>query len=746
MDPGSNRPLPILALSAKTLGQLDPNDTEALSSLWTVFTKCAQSIENGRRLENMSWRLWNREVLYSPDDNNNNSDVVPSLEYCSSGESMDSVQSTASQVRERSRPKQLSSEQLQKLFRLFQPGEDDPLLQAIRRCDSNSSNSLDTTAASALSRTHLTNSHPQTSAAAATPTSANNTANNTVTNSATNTATSSPTTPRTQHAAKSTAGHSTRARSSFSGQRPATTARRLSSGKSSASLANLKSQKTPSTSSPAPSQPRTSVPAPHPTPAPQALPHTSVPTASNGAQSQTSAHASNGGAQAHTSVPSSNGRSRASSLFQRAPVRRPSPPSDGTANEDTHEVSSDSDLDSDISDGELEPSSPEDQTLSYRNRSTTSTSIVRGFNPSNISVSFVNRSPEQPSDLGGPPFNPQPDTKGSSDTGAPGAGTGGSGKMVKAPVPREKMFFIESSPSDNDDVGGSVSTTDEGDRSQRKSPRKYSRSSKHSPSNLTHSLDNEHAITDKDDDNDDDDDDAHEFDDDDDGDSAWDSVDDESDSSFDERQFVVRDQYLHSKPLVKPSRLSSLFLNKPALVQQQQQQQLQKYQQQQSPQQQPAQPAQQRGRSPPLSRLAPALQNVPLNPTENLLNATAQMHAPPPAAAMSPRTTRRNMLATELSSSLRRNLLWERQQPLMYANNASSKDSSQENSPPETSAVGGHSVLKRSRTSTAIADIKPRPGLTRNKSVAAVAKDNTAPWNDDLEDTNADFNYHARGW
>lgn len=31
-----------------------------------VFTKCKQSLKDGRRLENMSWRLWYREMSTSP--------------------------------------------------------------------------------------------------------------------------------------------------------------------------------------------------------------------------------------------------------------------------------------------------------------------------------------------------------------------------------------------------------------------------------------------------------------------------------------------------------------------------------------------------------------------------------------------------------------------------------------------------------------------------------------------------------
>ncbi|KAG2145204.1 hypothetical protein DEU56DRAFT_732357, partial [Suillus clintonianus] len=31
--------------------------------LFLVFTKCRESFQDGRRLENISWRLWHRELV-----------------------------------------------------------------------------------------------------------------------------------------------------------------------------------------------------------------------------------------------------------------------------------------------------------------------------------------------------------------------------------------------------------------------------------------------------------------------------------------------------------------------------------------------------------------------------------------------------------------------------------------------------------------------------------------------------------
>lgn len=69
---------PVLSLAIDNISKIDKVDCDRLSSLWTgtimeqhssgassdneiVFTKCAENLENGRRLENLSWRLWYRE-------------------------------------------------------------------------------------------------------------------------------------------------------------------------------------------------------------------------------------------------------------------------------------------------------------------------------------------------------------------------------------------------------------------------------------------------------------------------------------------------------------------------------------------------------------------------------------------------------------------------------------------------------------------------------------------------------------
>ncbi|KAI0764451.1 hypothetical protein BC629DRAFT_918906 [Irpex lacteus] len=50
-------------VSPEVVQDLDGED--ALYGIWTVFTKCKHLLKDGERLENLSWRLWYRELSLS---------------------------------------------------------------------------------------------------------------------------------------------------------------------------------------------------------------------------------------------------------------------------------------------------------------------------------------------------------------------------------------------------------------------------------------------------------------------------------------------------------------------------------------------------------------------------------------------------------------------------------------------------------------------------------------------------------
>lgn len=54
---------PVLQVDANVIHKVDTSNPQNLHRMWTVFQKCADSVAHGRRLENLSWRLWQREMF-----------------------------------------------------------------------------------------------------------------------------------------------------------------------------------------------------------------------------------------------------------------------------------------------------------------------------------------------------------------------------------------------------------------------------------------------------------------------------------------------------------------------------------------------------------------------------------------------------------------------------------------------------------------------------------------------------------
>lgn len=203
--------------------------------------------------------------------------------------------------------------------------------------------------------------------------------------------------------------------------------------------------------------------------------------------------------------------------------------------------------------------------VSNLRRSDTSTSIVRGFSPSKTSVSFLSRSSEGSNGAGA--------TNGGSTVH--GMTSAASTSFQQVPRQKQKMFFIESSPSESDGFGESVSKSDcsfsplkmdlrggesgglenivAGKPGESVKPVEKPKSVKHvsvqSPPKLDSTKYDDYY-------NDDDDD------------SDWDSV--ESDgSSVNEEPTFSREENLSGHNLVRPSLLSSMFLNNPDRLQEQ---------------------------------------------------------------------------------------------------------------------------------------------------------------------------------
>ncbi|KAF2623489.1 DUF1752-domain-containing protein [Macroventuria anomochaeta] len=64
--------LPIVRVEHGSMHTIETRNPENLFGLWSVFSKCSPAMEDGKRYENMAWRLWARETFCCQPDH-----VVP---------------------------------------------------------------------------------------------------------------------------------------------------------------------------------------------------------------------------------------------------------------------------------------------------------------------------------------------------------------------------------------------------------------------------------------------------------------------------------------------------------------------------------------------------------------------------------------------------------------------------------------------------------------------------------------------
>ncbi|KAK9894735.1 hypothetical protein P389DRAFT_100652 [Cystobasidium minutum MCA 4210] len=77
---------PVLSLELENISKLSKGGREGLSYMWSVFSRCKESIRDGRRLENLSWRLWYEDLKCT-------GCVADNLPSCSSSASLSDPES-----------------------------------------------------------------------------------------------------------------------------------------------------------------------------------------------------------------------------------------------------------------------------------------------------------------------------------------------------------------------------------------------------------------------------------------------------------------------------------------------------------------------------------------------------------------------------------------------------------------------------------------------------------------------------
>ncbi|KUL90950.1 hypothetical protein ZTR_00821 [Talaromyces verruculosus] len=70
---------PVLTVDAAKIHKVDTANTQSLHGMWLVFSKCADYMEEGRRLENLTWRLWTRETFCVAPASESDTSAIPLL-------------------------------------------------------------------------------------------------------------------------------------------------------------------------------------------------------------------------------------------------------------------------------------------------------------------------------------------------------------------------------------------------------------------------------------------------------------------------------------------------------------------------------------------------------------------------------------------------------------------------------------------------------------------------------------------
>lgn len=717
----------MLALSSHAVGGLDSSDPTVLYNLWSAFARCSDFIENGRRLENLSWRLWNRDVLNSSRSDRSSSSLAstalpPSHDHhhhhSTSQQEASGSQLCISAERPKIRGRSSTDDTVAKLNQLSLNSRDSH--RSNFRSGSSSRQSRKASHLRRNSSSFIRKKRPGLQQNPSGHREVHSTAESISTAPVKPVASSISTSHESQQVDPPRDSQPPHKKNLSTQQIQNIISLFKPEAEEEAYWRKLwldkKQQKQEAQSHDVDASKLS-----------RAFSKQKKVTSSKNVQPKSSISATN------TSRPS---------LFARRST---------TAVLDFANSSDEGDDSDDDSRNEVKETPPR--------RNNTFTSIVRGFSPSHISVSVVNRSPAiMSSEIKKSP-SPLPESNGhesSQKISFPAT------KARPDKVTREHMFFIESSPSDGEIYGGEslssneelpidkpmdllkkkhpnnsniskidLSAQNEKPRRSVGSPNPSEVPSKRQPVSLFNKSKSTSAISAKIKDK------YHEKKN---GsifiepssEDEWDSV-DESDYSFDENSLAARiEESSKKQPLKRSSLLSSLFLNNPEMVQKEQASHLQKLERQEKA---GNNVDKEKSNSPESIGLYRQLSNHAEAhhgslPAE-ILNDRAQKVSDSSAVALSPRTTRRNMLASELSESVRRDLLWERQRASAVTWIA------QNNQTNNTNDQTKGAQLRRSHTSI---------GVPYMKQSATTTGPISESWQEQFEEDDADFNYHARGW